>query len=139
MIINKKNGRMTFGTLIIRPRMKYSDVNRMISDDEILSCETGNCIDLLLKPRQCYFGFFLIRMIFDISGEELEICHISVQKNSDVPSWENWSQEAQMRKKEENEKWLLKEIGITKGAFKWGKVRSIYNALEASSYIVFEY
>lgn len=139
MVLDCNNGNIILGELIIRPHMSFSNFKKNISQDKILSCEITNSVNLLIKPLKYDNKFFIMRLYFDICDEKLMLCHMIVQDNDDISSWETWSREKELKKKEKNDIWLLNETNRINFSYKWGRVRSIYNELEGSSYIVFEY
>ncbi len=134
-----RSGYLRLGKLTIRPHIKYDVVKRNLADSDIISCEKGNTINLLIKPQQEGNRFFLVRLFFSCDDKKLEFCQISIQSNADIPTWDGWSRERETLKKNENDKWLKEETGNINFNYSWGSVRSIFNELEASSYIVINF
>lgn len=138
-MFNSKVGVIDLGKLIIKPHMNYSELEKNILSNEIFSCEISNSINVLMQPQQYDNKFFIIRLYFDINNKELFLCHISIQHVNKFLSWEEMSEENELKRKKENEEWLLSETGKMDYKYNWGNVKSIYNSLEGSSYIVIKY
>lgn len=139
MMINIENGYVNMGELIIYPYLDFAEVENKVPKNEIISCDFGNRIDLFLKPRRYKEHFFLLRLFFGKEDKALNLLHISVQDSPNIPSWDDWSQESELRNKNKNDKWLIEEIGATNKNYDWGTIKSVYSSLEGSSYIVIKY
>ena len=138
-MINLKSGMLIFDDFMIRPHMLVRELLNVVRSQDILSCDKGAYTNILLKPQKSANNFFTLRLFFEKKSEELEFCQMVVQDDNIVPSWEGWSMEKELQKKEYNDIWLIKDVGYPPYIFSWGKLQSVYNAKEASSYIMITY
>lgn len=119
--------------------MSLENLINIIGKKEIISCEKGPYINLFLKPQKANGKYFLLRLFFEKGSEELKYCQIVVQDIDIVPSWKDWNMTEQLKIKENNDMWLRKDVGKPPYIFSWGELKSVYNAREASSYIIVKY
>lgn len=138
-MINIKTGVMIFDEFKLIPHMTLENLLSAIKQDEILSQNNCNYINLYLKPQKCSESYFVLRLFFDNMNNQLKYCQIAVQSDDIVPSWEIWSESKEIERKKENDMWLQKEIGLPPYKYYWGEISSVYNAREASSYIVIQF
>ena len=56
-----------------------------------------------------------------------------------LPSWENWSKEEQLKKKDKHDIWLKTNIGKPPYKYSWGEISSNYDPRSGSSMITIRY
>lgn len=139
MVIDCKKGWLNFDKIIIRPRMLYVELIRNISKEDIWTCEISETINVLLKPFKFGNYIFLIRLYFCGENHQLKYMHIATLEKDENMTWENWDNNKEIERKKRNEKWLMSEIDRINCQCEWGTIRSVYNSLEGSSYIIVQY
>lgn len=138
-MINRNNGELVFDNFVLRPHMKLDSLINKISKEDIISYTKGEWENIYLRPQMGEGYFFVIRLYFESKKLELAFLQIAVQKDDSIPSWENWSEKTQLDIKKNNDIWLKNELGNAPYDFRWGNIKSIYNAREGSSYVAINY
>ena len=72
-------------------------------------------------------------------GERLTEVSLSHSAPRFGNSWAEWSEERELERKAFHELWLARELRLPQGPFRWGDVRSCYDAKGCSSYIQIRY
>ncbi|MCK0473846.1 hypothetical protein MW695_21110 [Alkalihalobacillus sp. APA_J-10(15)] len=114
-------------------------LNSKIAPNELMatSLYKGGSVDpnYLLKDTQEINGkIFLLTLFF--KGKLKEI-HLS-EADKEL-SWENWSEEKEMKKKESHDKWLLSVLGQEPYQYTWGQVESVFDKKGCVSSIILRY
>ena len=138
-MINHENGMMMFDSIIISPHMQLETFLDSIKQDDIISQHNSNYIDLFIKPQKGGEHFFLLRLFFERKSEKLEYVQLVIQNDDSIPSWTDWSEKKQLKKKKYNDLWLMKNMGHPPYNYIWGSLNSVYNEKEASSYILIKF
>ncbi len=139
MIIDTITGNMNFDKFIIYPNMSYVELIEKMSKEDVLTCDISDTISVLLQPIQCRDYVFLIRLYFDKENQSLILTQIATVGHGEKITWQDWSYNKEIERKNRNEKWLLEEINKTDCNYRWGSIKSVYNSLEGSSYVIIKY
>lgn len=139
MIIDNITGNMNFDKFIIHPHMLYVEFAEKIPKEDVLTCDVMDTISVLLKPIKCRDYIFLIRLYFNKENQSLMLAQIATVENGEKITWEDWDYNKEIERKIRNDKWLLEEINKTNCNYKWGSIKSVYNSLEGSSYVIIKY
>ena len=91
-----------------------------------------------IKPQIICNAKFVISLIFNTDGV-LYMTNLGLQMNDSLPSWETWSENDEIQKKELNDKWLEKNVGKPPYTYPWGSISSSYDPRSGSSSITIVY
>jgi hypothetical protein len=132
MIANRETGEIVLesGT-VLSPRTTRSD---------FLRSPEGAASSMLVRNEPwCSFKFAvpaesLVLAVF-FNGESIQAMHLAIVDADSAP----WSHEAELRRKEANDRWLLSK-GLTPGkTYAWGSVWSGYDPKGGSSSAVLSF
>lgn len=138
-MININNGEIKFNKFILKPYMKLNLLTSCLQDKDIVSIDKTERINIYLSPQKAGENYFVIRLFFEKGRLELTDLIVSIQDNDLIPSWKDWSEERELKRKYANDMWLKKELGSLPYDFCWGRIKSVYNSKEGSSYVMIIY
>lgn len=133
-MINKITGEITIKNITVGPKFKQKDLRHSKLNDDVISKDEDIYTNYYLKLQKIGEHLFVVRILFD-RNENLSEVLLSISLDGKIPSWEDWSEESQLLKKEKNDEWLHQTIGYPPYEFDWGKITSVYDFLSGSSYI----
>lgn len=91
-----------------------------------------------LKPQVIDGEYFIVVIYFN-KNDLLEFVDLALMHNGNVPSWDNWSETEERKRKDEHDKWLEKSIGRPPYKYSWGEISSDYDPRSGSSTITIRY
>lgn len=65
--------------------------------------------------------------------------YLILTSDGNLASWNNWSESEEQSKKDEHDKWLLRNIGEPPYNYSWGEISSNYDPRSGSSMITIRY
>jgi hypothetical protein len=80
-----------------------------------------------------------LAVIVFFKGETLESVQITVTGPELGTSWENWSEEKELKRKRANDQWLIGKGLVPDKIYSWGTVWSGYDRKDGSSSIIIRY
>lgn len=66
----------------------------------------------------------------------LQEIHVAFSEGREASSWKDWSETAELRRKEMHDNWLLATLGPGPYTFEWGEVLSEYDAVGGFSEVI---
>ncbi len=105
---------------------------------DVLNKEDYGYTRYYIKPQIICNAKFVISLTFNPDGV-LDMTSLGLQMNDSIPSWESWSENSEMQKKELSDKWLEKNIGKPPYTYQWGAIFSSYDPRSGSSSITIVY
>lgn len=104
--------------------------------------------DVLDEDNDIYSNYYLTQLIGEIKfiirvyfnpENIIYSVNMSITKDGNIPNWDNWSEQEQLIKKDEHDKWLQNNIGSAPYKFSWGEISSNYDPRSGSSKIAIRY
>jgi hypothetical protein len=92
-------------------------------------------------PTQTIFGrSYVLGLSFESGGlRSVRLCP-APSPDEPCPSWVNYSEVEQLKKKAENDRWLLSVFGTSPPyVFPWGSLQSVFDDTAGSSVIIIRY
>lgn len=139
-MFNIKNGNISLNNnfIIKKGLTKNEFIKSTLFKDVINQQITNGFSYFYLKPQLINNEKFIITLLFN-QNDILDFLNISITKNDTVPSWNNWSESLELKKKETHDKWLEKNIGKPPYKYIWGEISSNYDPRSGSSMITISY
>jgi len=139
MIIDFENGQINVKNSFFKHNMTFMDSLQQAKkfDYEVRDFKNGyKCIYFKTKEIKGYF--FHIGLCFKddfLDFVDFRFLTLEELKND---TWDNWSEEKELKKKERYENWLDDSIGSNR-QFIWGKTVTYYDSKGGSSGILIKY
>ena len=105
---------------------------------EVIRCDEYGYTRYILNPQLIDNDYFAIGLIFN-PDNMIEFISINIVYNDNSSRRANWSEERELRRKKEHDKWLLKNIGDPPYEYSWGGISSDYDPRSGSSSITIRY
>jgi hypothetical protein len=105
---------------------------------EVISEDEDVFSNYYLKPQKIGVDEFVVRVVFD-PGDHISAVSLSLTTDGKIPSWDNWSEEEEMRIKDKHDCLLKRYLGDPPYKFDWGEITSNYDPRSASSQIIIRY
>ena len=88
--------------------------------------------------QQAVFGevFFVVLYFY---GQQLESIDLANASQEFGTSWNDWSEEKEMKRKEAHDRWLISQTGADARDYDWGSIYSDYDPRSSGSSIVIRY
>jgi hypothetical protein len=138
-MINKTNGEVKVNDTVLGPKFDKEDfLNSNLYHDVLRIKDRPNFTYFYLGPQTIGDDLLIIALYFSPIGN-LRMIKLSITSDKVPPSWANWSEEAEMNNKMQNDEWLLKVIGKPPYKYSWGEISSSYDPRSASSMITIRY
>jgi hypothetical protein len=80
---------------------------------------------------------FVVTLYF--FGNTLESIELMCSGKEFGSSWEDWSEERELRRKEAHDLWLTKQLGHASHVYEWGEIGSDYDPRSGASTVVIRY
>jgi len=139
-MIDFKNGKIVFNRnkFIIKKGLTQDEFIKSILFNEVKQHQDYGYTVYFLNPQLINNEEFLIAMYFD-KNNIIEFVDFRLKGNDITPLLENWTESAELVKKEEHDKWLLENIGFPSYDYNWGTITSHYEPRSCSSTITLRY
>lgn len=137
-MIDIKNGSIALQNFLIRKGLTKDDFLSSNLFSEVLNHQEYGFTTYSLKPQLIENEKFIMVLYFN-KNDIIDLVNLSLSNSENIPSWDNWSESEEQRKKEEHDKWLLNNIGIPPYNYDWGTVSSNYDPRSGSSMITIRY
>ncbi len=106
--------------------------------DEVINEKSYGFTFYNLNSQLISNEWFDITLYFN-NKDILNLVNISLSNEGDIASWNNWSENEQIKKKDMHDKWLKKNIGNPPYKYDWGEISSSYDPRSGSSMITIKY
>ncbi len=138
-MIDVENGNITMdnNSFVIRKGLTKDEFKKSELFEEVLNEQVHTFTNYYLKPQLLGEESFSISLFFD-SNEIINFLQISMIKDG-IPSWDNWSEKQEQRRKAEHDQWLKMNIGKPPYKYSWGEISSNYDPRSGSSMITIRY
>jgi hypothetical protein len=137
-MIDIKNGSIALQNFMMRKGLTKDDFLSSNLFGEVLKHQEYEFTTYSLKPQLIEKEKFIMVIYFN-KNDIIDLVNLSLSNSENLPSWDNWSESEEQRKKEEHDKWLLNKIGIPPYNYDWGTVSSNYDPRSGSSMITIRY
>lgn len=137
---NLQNGYVdiTNKNFVIKRNLKEEEFIKSSLFEDVLNTEKYGYTRYYIKPQVIYNEKFVVVLIFKPDGV-LDTISLGLQMNDRLPSWETWSENDEMQKKELSDKWLEKNVGKPPYTYPWGSISLSYDPRSGSSSITIIY
>ena len=139
-MININNGNITLDDscfTITKGLTKNEFINSNLFKD-VLSQQTYTFSNYYLKPQLIGKDKFIVVLFFN-QNSKIYLVNISISDDGSVPSWTNWSEYKELKRKDLHDKWLGENIGKPPYRYAWGEISSNYDPRSGSSMITIKY
>ena len=139
-MIDIKSGNISLNgnSSIIRKGLTKDEFLKSNLAGDILNQQTSTFTNYYLKPQLIGSENFTIVLYFN-PNNLIEFMNISLSSDGNIPSWDNWSESDEIKKKDEHDKWLERKIGKPPYKYSWGEISSNYDPRSGSSMITIRY
>ena len=72
-------------------------------------------------------------------GKKLESIDLAIAAPELGASWDDWSEEKEMKRKEKHDVWLIAQTGCASHVYDWGEIDSAYDPRSGGSSITIRY
>ena len=72
-------------------------------------------------------------------GQELEFIDMAHPAAQFGTSWDDWSEEKELKRKEVHDRWLIEQTGYASHVYEWGEIGSDYDPRSGGSSIIIRY
>lgn len=105
---------------------------------DVLSQQINTFSSYYLKPQLIGGEKFIVVLFFN-QNDMIYLINISILNDGDMPSWENWSEVEELKRKDMHDTWLENNIGKPPYKYSWGEISSNYDPRTGSSMITINY
>lgn len=139
-MINIKNGDVSLNgnTFIIKKGLAKDEFEKSTLFKDVISKETHSFTNYYLKPQLIGNEKFILVLFFN-TNNILDFANISLSHDGKIPSWDNWSENEEYKRKDDHDKWLVNNISKPPYKYSWGEVSSNYDPRSGSSAITIKY
>ncbi len=137
-MINKTSGEINIGEVKIGSKFTKSDFVDFSLYAQVIREDNNIYSRFVLKPQKLDNELFTVTFYFDPNGR-LEFISLSVLIHQEMPSWENWSKEEELRIKKYHDKWLENHLGVPPYKYQWGGISSLFDPRSGTSSITIRY
>ena len=139
-MIDIKNGNILLNdnSFIIKKGLTKAEFLKSNLAEDILNQQVSVFTNYYLKPQLIGDEKFTVALYFD-QNDLIAFLYISLLSDGNIPSWNNWSESEELKRKDEHDKWLLRKIGDPPYKYLWGEISSIYDVRSGSSIIIIRY
>jgi len=81
-------------------------------------------------------SFFVVLYFYGQQLESIDMAHGAGEFGT---SWDDWSEERELRRKQWHDDWLREQTGQASHVYEWGKVHSSYDPRSGGSSIIIRY
>jgi hypothetical protein len=80
--------------------------------------------------------FFVVLYFY---GQQLESIDLAYSAEEFGTSWDDWSEEGELRRKQWHDDWLRRQTGYASHVYGWGEISSAYDPRSGGSSIIIRY
>lgn len=136
-MINIQNGELKIANLIISPKINKDDFIDVVKKNKLLKAER----DMKNSYHWYYFNTLQLAGLNMAASvcfykSNLNIITFSNTDSSLGSSWEDWSKEKELERKNSHNQWLQKVLGNPPYEYDWGSIKSDYDEKSAFSIIM---
>lgn len=136
--VNNGNISINGGSFIITKDLTKNDFINSSLFNDVISQQTHMFSNYYLKPQLIGKDKFIIVLFFN-QNDMIYLVNISLSNEGSVPTWTNWSQDEELKRKDMHDKWLENNIGKPPYKYLWGEISSDYDPRSGSSMITIKY
>jgi hypothetical protein len=122
----------------IKKGFQKSEFEKSNLRSQVLDYQEYGYTRYYIRPQQIDNDEFIIVLLFNPEGA-IEFVELVLTKNGAVPTWENYSKDNELKKKDKHDKWLKRKIGNPPYKYSWGEISSNYDPRSGSSMITIKY
>ena len=139
-MINTENGNLQLENikLIIKKGLTRDEFMQSDLFYDVLNQDDYGYVRYYIKPQTICEQKFVIALLFK-PDKSLSSVTLGLAIDGAIPTWENWSEEDELRKKALLGKWLEKNVGEPPYDYTWGSMTLTYDRRSASSHITISY
>lgn len=138
-MIDIKNGEIILNnSFLIKKGLNKDEFEKSNLINEVLNRETYGYTYYFLKPQLVGNDSFTLVLYFNQDGI-IDFINFSLTSNDHSVTWNNWSENEELNKKDKHDKWLLNNIGTPPYKYWWGEISSNYDPRSSSSMITIRY
>ena len=139
-MINIKSGSITINgkNFVIRRGLTKDEFIKSTLFGEVLNQQVYSFTNYYLKPQLIGKDNFILVLYFN-PNNIIDSVDLSLSRDENIPSWNNWSEGEELKKKDEHDKWLERKIGKPPYKYSWGEISSNYDPRSGSSMITIRY
>ncbi len=139
-MIDIKSGNLSLNgnSFIMKKGLTKDEFMKSNLINDVLSQETYAFTNYYLKPQLIGSDMFIVVLYFN-QNDIIDFINISLSGDGNVPTWNDWSESKELKRKESHDKWLEKNIGKPPYKYSWGEISSNYDPRSGSSMITIKY
>lgn len=137
-MIDIKRGNISLNGFILKRGLTKDVFIKSNLMGDVLSQNASIYTNYYLKPQFIGSERFTVVLYFNQSNL-IEFINISLLSDGNIPSWDNWSENEELNRKVEHDKWLESKIGKPPYKYSWGEISSAYDPRSGSSMITIRY
>ncbi len=139
-MINVNNGHITIKgkNYIIRPNQSMQEFEKSDLYRDVLNKQVSIYPNYYIKPQMIGDKNFIITIFFN-KQKKINLVNLGLLNSKEIPSWESWSEQKELKRKEEHDKWLEVNFGKPPYRYEWGEIISNYDPRVGSSMITIRY
>ena len=139
-MVDLKNGGITLNgnNFLIKKGLTKNEFEKSSLFGEVSNHQAYGFTSYYLKPQLIGNDKFILVLYFN-QYDVIDFVNLSLSSSNNAPSWNNWSESEELRKKGEHDKWLLRNIGKPPYKYFWGEISSNYDPRSSSSMITVRY
>jgi len=141
-MLNLSAGKIGIANVEINPKTSKdlfvsSKLKDKVIEEKITPKGDGTYSRYELGRQKIGDDIFLVSLIFD--NDKIDMLTISFIIDNETSSWDTWSEETEIFRRELNSKWLYKYLGSPPYKYDWGEISSDFDAKAGFSYITIRY
>ncbi|MGE5372453.1 MAG: hypothetical protein ACM3QZ_10745 [Solirubrobacterales bacterium] len=105
---------------------------------EVFDTQEYSWTNYYLQPQKSGNRFFIVILCFN-PQDTLEFVQIGLTQKGKIPSREHLTEQQELRRKEDHDKWLKQKLGPPPYKYKWGAVASNLDPKSGASIITIRY
>lgn len=136
-----KNGNLFFSDLnfVVTSKFTVNEfINSILYEQVVSESIKSYASKFVIKPQKINSKLFGIVITFNNKGK-LFMVNLTLAEKSEIRSWENWSEDEELKLKEEHNNWLENQLGKPPYEYNWGVVDSTYDPRSGTSMITVRY
>ena len=130
--INNGDIRLTKKTLVIRKGLTIDEFAKSDLFEDVYKKDEYEYTRFFVGLQFIGENQFAVSLLFNPLGRLYSI-HLKISIDGKMPSWDNWSEEGELRIKDMHDMWLKKNVGDPPYNYSWGTIYSTYDPRSASS------
>jgi len=118
--------------------LKKSEFEKSNLGNQVLDYQEYGYTRYYIKPQLIDNDEFLMVLLFNPEGI-IEFIELALTINGAIPTWDNYSKDSELDRKDKHDKWLIRKAGNPPYKYSWGEISSNYDPRSGSSMITIKY